>query len=78
MRVVHVIQSMRIDRGGPVTVVAELARAQARAGIRVSVAHCTGASTASDLTALAQRWQGLEIEAENFAQAFRESGWNKK
>lgn len=62
MRVVHVIQSMRIDRGGPVTVVAELARAQARAGIRVSVAHCTGASTASDLTALAQRWQGLEIE----------------
>lgn len=62
MRVVHVIQSMRIDRGGPVTVVAELARAQARAGIRVSVAHCTGASTASDLTELAQRWQGLEIE----------------
>jgi glycosyltransferase involved in cell wall biosynthesis len=62
MKIVHVIESMRRDRGGPVTVVSELARAQALAGARVSVAHRISASTVSDLAALAHRWQGLGIE----------------
>jgi glycosyltransferase involved in cell wall biosynthesis len=61
MRVVHVIESMRIDRGGPITVVTELARAQALAGAKVVVAHRQDMSSDVDRTAAESRWSGLNI-----------------
>jgi glycosyltransferase involved in cell wall biosynthesis len=52
---------MRIDRGGPVTVVTELVRQQALRGMRVSVATNVGALGAEDRTIAEQRWRGLDV-----------------
>lgn len=59
--VVHVVESMRIDRGGPVTVVTELVRKQALRGMTVRVATNVAALGPEDRALAERRWSGLDV-----------------
>lgn len=60
-QVLHLIESMRLDHGGPVSVVTELARAQASRGMKVSVATNWSRLTSHDWETIEQRWIGLDV-----------------
>ena len=60
--ILHVIDNLFPESGGPPTVVIEFARHQARSGRRVAVACGKALRTAQSREDLADRWKGLEIE----------------
>lgn len=77
--VVHLVDSMRIDHGGPVTVVTELAREQASMGMRVYVSTNWAELGQVDREALDHRWQGigvcpLETKRVELARLFKKFG----
>lgn len=60
--ILHVIDNLRPESGGPTTVVTEIARAQARQGHSVAVLTRVSPGSAEAVARLDERWQGLGIE----------------
>ncbi len=60
--ILHVIDNLFPESGGPPTVVIEFARHQAKSGRKVAVAVARAQRTEQSRADLAERWKGLDIE----------------
>lgn len=60
--ILHVIDNLFAERGGPTTVAIEFARQQARLGRKVAMLSGKPMASAEQRTALERRWDGLGIE----------------